>query len=50
MPPKTQHPDAHHAYVYGKSPSSMRDKELEAWLDRAVGSKEADPRPDLHDV
>ena len=51
MPPKHQHPDAHHAYLYpAKSPANAHDKELEAWLDHALGAKVPDPMPDLHDV
>ena len=51
MPPKHQHPDAYHEYVYAqKGPAALRDQELEAWLDRALGAKEPDPAPELHDL
>ena len=49
MPPNLQHPDAHHAYLYAAKPSG-RDKELEAWLDHALGAKAPDPEPVLHDL
>lgn len=27
-----------------------RDRELDAWMDRAIGARKPEPQPDLHDL
>ncbi len=51
-----RHPDpapqdhAHPAAPSGRPDTRMRDREMEAWLERAFGAHKADPDPVLHDL
>jgi hypothetical protein len=33
-----------------KADQDKRDRELDAWMDRALGVRQPDPVPDLHDI
>jgi len=41
---------AHKRQAAPKAADEKRERELDAWLDRALGARKPDPMPDVHEV
>jgi hypothetical protein len=40
--------DRHHRL--SKEEQDKRDRELDTWMDRALGVRKPDPQPDIHEI